>query len=220
MTNSCEHFRTLIDSLPVRGDAEQQDLDGHLASCEECREYLLYASSAAGLVEKVRDGLKEKPVDVAYRQLLDRSRQERRQTGIALTAAVTSLLALVWFTVQDGGVNAGSAILLMWFIGSAVYAWWTSGKARRFLSFSTQPEFLNLWRNELKQKIMLTSIVSAIVGLEIVIGVVAVAINGLPTEGAMILLGLGLVLGTGVLYALIIELPLLKRERSLLADNV
>lgn len=219
MPDTCEYFRSVVDRGQSASDTEKRALDEHLTTCNACSEYAASASATSELFRQARLSIPDDVIETAYRRLIDRSGQERRQTVIAIIAAVSSLLALIWFVAHERTVNGGSAILLMWFLGSAFYAWWTAKMSRRSLGYDRSPEFLAQWQKDVDRKFALTLVVTIVVGLEVAAGAMILLVSGPPAEGAPVLLALGLVLGSGVLYAIIVELPVLRMERSLISEQ-
>jgi len=219
MGNTCEYFRAFIDHPGRASNDEHEALAEHVRTCSECTQYASTAAVTAALFDHARQSVSDGAIESAYRRLIDRSGQERRQTWLAILMAVTSLLALVWFVSHERAINAGSVILMLWFLASVVYAWWTSAVARRLSGYDHSSVFLAAWQRDLTRKINLTRMVAGVIGLEILAGALIMLFRGPPAQGAPILFGLGLVLGIGVLYTYLVELPLLKMERSLISEE-
>ena len=156
----------------------------------------------------------------AYQQMQQRAKKGRRQTLIALMAMVTSLFAFFWFYSQ-GNMELDAGVLLLWAAGSGIFAWWSSRKASRFSSVpgKASDAFLQGWAKELGREITIVTVVAAILSVEIVLSMFSLVSNSFSSEGAVIFLSLNAILAIGVSYAVAIELPALKRERSFLAED-
>lgn len=219
--NNCNDTKAHIDKFTSIGERQRQDVYDHIATCEECAVYKEVADSTANLLGCFGAALKQTTGDErAYQQMQQRAKKGRRQTLIALIAMVTSLCAFFWFYSQ-GNMELDAGVLLLWAAGSGAFAWWSSRKASRFSSVpgKASEAFLQGWAADLGREITIVTVVAAVLAVEIVLSMSSLVSNSFASEGAGIFLCLNAILAIGVGYAVAVELPALKRERSLLEED-
>ncbi|MDX1569808.1 MAG: hypothetical protein R3200_04925 [Xanthomonadales bacterium] len=210
--SECNKCRQLIDRY---GDSEPQErawMRAHLEGCEACTEYKAAADATAALLGF--RSVAAPPGARAFDALMERVRKGRRQTAIAAAAAMASLIALVWITVRHG-FSPGSLILLAWLMGSGTFAWWSARRAQRHLAYRRSREFLESWRRDVNRKLLLTRLIAAVVSVE-VLAWLALGATGGFNKGQPILLLVNGTLGVGAIYAWLVEIPTLVRERDLI----
>ena len=211
--SNCDQVRALIDAAK-RDDQSEQIPQEHLSDCAECKAYQALADASDRVLSRLHSELPAPTLSRAYASLRTRAEKERRTTLTAIVGMVVSLLAALWFLRQ--GWQPGVLILFCWFGASALVAWWSSRLSRRYLALGVSEDFLSDWEHDLRRKILIVKSVAVLVGVETCLLIAGLLVAGLPSDGAILLLGLSVILAVGVLYTMLIELPVLRGELSLI----
>jgi len=221
--SNCNQIKTQIDRFTELDKQQRQNVQTHISSCQQCADYKAVADSTAGLLGSLGSTLKQMPSkDNAFKKLQQRAKKERSSTMVGLVGMFTSLFAGGWIYAQGDLKLVGAFVLLAWFCCSGIYVWWSSRKANKFGSVSSDlsSRFLADWKNELTREIKLVTVVASIISIEIFVVILSQILTSFSEEGALILSSINIILAIGVTYAFIIELPALKKELALIDTEI
>lgn len=221
---SCTEYKAIIDRHPGIDEPHRAELESHLDDCRECSAYNAESETTSRLFQELRSCLTESAQsDRAYAALSIRLRESGRQKFWALAGAAVCAVAAVAIALRGDLTAIGASILLTIALLCALFAWWLS-KGRSALHPLSQPaaDFYGDWKQVLKRRIRITTVVAAVVTGEIVVGGVLLSLqeSAFLTDETPILFGLGLLLGIGVLHTFFQELPQLRKELLLVEECI
>ena len=221
---SCTEYKAIIDRHPGIDEPQRAELESHLDDCRECSAYKAEAETTSRLFRELRSCLTESAQsDRAYEALSIRLKESGRQKFWALTGVGVCTVAAIAIAVRGDLTAIGALIFLIIGLLCAFFAWWSS-RGRSELHPLKQPahDFYGDWRQFLKRRIRITTLVAGVVTAEIVVGGVLLLLQEsvFLTEETPILVGLGLLLGIGVLHTFFQELPQLRKELLLVEECI
>jgi cation transport ATPase len=216
----CDEIKAAIDRFPGINTASRTEIDGHVGNCEECASYKREAERVERFFHRMKAMCQQPPaIHEAYASLTQQTKVQRRQTILALFGLLASVLALMWSlghpTAEDYLVSVAGLFFVC--AGFVLVIWESARKARSYLELREDGDFVEDWKKEIRDKLKEITVLGPMVAIAACFLPLWVFIrDGLAGQKLMVLGTAAMVVSLFVLYRVLIELPQLKRELSLL----